>query len=67
MWDGYGGFGGGNDDDDDRLSDRGAMQEEDVKELSSKKLSIELQGMWSIKYFVILVILGATGIVTAWL
>jgi hypothetical protein len=44
-------------------SDRNVMQESE-KKLIYKTLSIEIHLMWNMKYFVIPVITGATGIVT---
>jgi hypothetical protein len=44
-------------------SDKNVIQESE-KKLKYKKLSIEILRMWNMKCFVILVIIGATGIVT---
>jgi hypothetical protein len=40
------------------------IQKESEKRLKYKNLNIEIQLMWNMKYFVTLVIIGATGIVT---
>jgi hypothetical protein len=45
-------------------SDRNITQKELENKLKYKNLSIEIQGMWNMKCFVIPVIIGATGIVT---
>jgi hypothetical protein len=45
-------------------SNKNITQEEAVKKLKYKNLSTELQRMWNIKCFVILVVTEATGIVT---
>jgi hypothetical protein len=45
-------------------SDRNVIQKEAEKKLKYKNLSIEIQGMWNMKCFVIPVITGATGIVS---
>jgi hypothetical protein len=43
------------------LSDKNIIQKEAEKKLQCKILSIEIQGVWSMKFFVITVIIGATG------
>jgi 3-deoxy-D-manno-octulosonic acid (KDO) 8-phosphate synthase len=45
-------------------SDRNVIQKESEKKFKYKNLSIEIQGMWNMKCFVIPVIIRATGIVT---
>jgi hypothetical protein len=40
------------------------IQEEAERKLKYTNISIEIQGMWNMKCFVIPVIIGATGIVT---
>jgi hypothetical protein len=42
-------------------SDRNVIQKESENKLKYKILSIEIQPMWNMKCFVILVIIGATG------
>jgi hypothetical protein len=45
-------------------SDRNAIQKDSEKKLKCKILSIEIQRMWDMKCFVILVIIGAMGIIS---
>jgi hypothetical protein len=45
-------------------SGRNVIQKESKKKLKYKNLRIEIQRMWNMKCFIILVITGATGIVT---
>jgi hypothetical protein len=45
-------------------SDRNVIQKQAEKKLKYKNLSIEIQQMWNMKYFVIPVIIGAMGIVS---
>jgi hypothetical protein len=45
-------------------SDRNVIQKESENKLKYNNLSIEIQRMWNVKYFIIPVIIGATGIVT---
>jgi hypothetical protein len=45
-------------------SDRNVIQKEAEKKWKYKNLSIEIQGMWNMKCFVIPVIIGPTGILT---
>jgi hypothetical protein len=45
-------------------SDRNVIRKESEKKLKYKNISIEIQGMWNMKCFVIPIIIGATGIVT---
>jgi 3-deoxy-D-manno-octulosonic acid (KDO) 8-phosphate synthase len=42
-------------------SDKNLIQKEAEKKLKYKNLSIEIQGMWNMKCFVVPVIIGATG------
>jgi hypothetical protein len=46
------------------LSDKNVIQKESENKLKYKNFSIEIQGMWKMKCFVIPVIIGATGIVS---
>jgi cytochrome b subunit of formate dehydrogenase len=45
-------------------SDRNIIKKESEKKLKYNNLSIEIQRMWNMKCFVILVTIGVTGIVT---
>jgi len=45
-------------------ADRNVVQKEAEKKLKYKSICVEIQGMWNLKYTIILVITGATGIVT---
>jgi hypothetical protein len=45
-------------------ADRNVVQKEAEKRLKHKSLCIEIQRMWNLKCTIILVIIGATGIVT---
>ena len=45
-------------------ADRNFVQKEAEKKLKWKSLCIEIQRMWNLKCTIILVIIGATGIVT---
>jgi len=44
-------------------ADRNSVQKEAEKKLKYKRLCIELQEMWNLKYTIVPVITGATGIV----
>jgi hypothetical protein len=45
-------------------SHRNVIQKEAEKKLICKNLSAEIQRMWNMKYFVMPIIIGATGIVS---
>jgi hypothetical protein len=45
-------------------SDRNVTQKEAEKKLKYKRLCIEIQRLWNMKYMIISVVIGATGIVT---
>jgi len=44
--------------------DRNIVQKETEKKLKYKNLCIEMQWMWNLKYKILPVLIGATGIVT---
>jgi hypothetical protein len=46
------------------LSDKNVIQKQAEKKLKYKNLSTEIQIMWNMKFFVVPVIIGATGIVS---
>ena len=46
-------------------ADRNVVQKEGEKTLKYKSLCIEIQRMWKLKYTIVSVIIGATGIVTS--
>ena len=45
-------------------ADRNVVQKEEEKKLKYKSLSREIQRMWNLKYTIVPVIIGATGIAT---
>jgi len=45
-------------------ADRNVVQKEAGKKLKYKSLCIEIQRMWNLKYTIVPIIIGATGIVT---